>query len=62
MSLLYGDGSTPATEMVHVPLLDDPEPASYSGQFASTVDRATKVLGEFLDGTDLDVVGSWFDL
>lgn len=62
ISLLYGDGSAPSGEVIHVPLLDDPEPASYSAEFSSTVERAIKVLGEFLDGSDLDAVGTWFDL
>lgn len=62
MSVLVGDGRTPADQDVWVPVMDDPDPAWFSGAFASTVERAVAVLRRFLDGPDQDELSEWSDL
>ena len=62
MSVLLGDGTTPEDADVYVPTMDDPDPAWFSGAFASTVERGVTVLRRFLDGAASDDLGEWFDL
>lgn len=62
MALLGGDGSVPMDEEVDVPLEDDHYPATYTGEFVSSIERALTLVQQFIRTGDAESLGDWYDL
>lgn len=55
--LLRGDGVLPATETIDVPVHG--EDSAFSGDFVSTVARASVTITAFIHGTAVEDLGEW---
>lgn len=60
MALLAGDGSSAASEVVDVLIMD--ELATFTGEYVRGSARARDVVVKFVDGADLWSLGEWHDL
>ncbi|WP_446219894.1 hypothetical protein [Micromonospora sp. IBHARD004] len=58
--LLCGDGGLPATKTVEVPVLGDD--CTFSGDFVSSVTKATATIAAFIDGAPAERLGEWVRL
>ncbi|MFE9690559.1 hypothetical protein [Micromonospora sp. NPDC005806] len=58
--LLRGDGGLPTTKIVEVPVLGDD--CTFSGDFVSSVTRATAAIVAFIDGAPAERLGEWVRL
>lgn len=60
MALLVGDSSVEMDETVEVPVMD--EPALFSGEFVSNLDRAWEIIRAFVHSGEFESLGEWSDL
>ncbi|GGV90126.1 hypothetical protein [Streptomyces massasporeus] len=60
VSLLAGDGATPAEVTVDVPVMDDL--ATFTGDFVLDVDHAWEVVQNFTQTQRLEDLGEWCEL
>ncbi|MFU8871911.1 hypothetical protein [Micromonospora sp. SL4-19] len=58
--LLRGDAGLPATRTIEVPVLSDD--CTFSGDFVSSVTRATAAIAAFIDGAPAERLGDWVRL
>ncbi|MEU9829735.1 hypothetical protein [Micromonospora chersina] len=58
--LLRGDGGLPATRTVDVPVLEGD--CTFSGDFVSSVAKATAAIAAFIDGAPAERLGEWVRL
>lgn len=58
--LLRGDGGLPATKTVEVPVLGDD--CTFSGDFVSSVTKATATIAAFIDAASAERLGEWVRL